>query len=413
MQPEQPRHAFEDDILAIQQIDAVPHILEVVCRTTGLGFAAVARVTEERWIACEVRDEMGFGLAAGGELKIETTICNEIRQHGRLVVFDDAVGDESFRHHPALQRYGFRSYISAPIVLHDGTFFGTLCAIDPRPARVNTPETIGMFRLFAGLIAFHLEARGRVTDLEAAAAQRTARLRQVNDELRRQVQASDADRQALRALTQQLESVREDERTRIARELHDELGQTLTALKMETQSAITSVGTAPAQQPARVALESITSLADTTLDAVERIVSELRPAVLDGLGIAAAAEWLVGEFARRTAIRATCDCEEDCDIDSHTATALFRILQEALTNVSRHAAASQVSVTLRSEAGSVVLTVTDNGRGIGATPMADPDAFGLRGMNERLRSLHGALEIGRAPSGGTRLVARCPSAGTA
>lgn len=158
------------DVAAVAGIDAVPRILEVICRTTGMGFAAVARVTEDRWIACAVRDEIAFGLEPGGELKVETTICNEIRQHGRLVVIDHVGEDDFFCRHPTPELYGFQSYISVPIVLPGERFFGTLCAIDPKPARLNTPENIGMFRLFAELIAAHLEARERVTISEDALA---------------------------------------------------------------------------------------------------------------------------------------------------------------------------------------------------------------------------------------------------
>jgi signal transduction histidine kinase len=156
------------DVAAVSRIDAISRILEVVCRTTGMGFAAVARVTEDRWIACSVRDEIAFGLRPGGELKIETTICNEIRQHRNPVVIDHVAADDIYRLHPVPALYGFQSYISVPIISKDGDFFGTLCAIDPKPARLNTPGVIGMFRLFVDLIAFHLDAQQRLAKTEAS-----------------------------------------------------------------------------------------------------------------------------------------------------------------------------------------------------------------------------------------------------
>jgi signal transduction histidine kinase len=155
------------DIAAVQGIAAVPRILEVVCRSTGMGFAAVARVTEDRWICCAVRDEIAFGLAPGGELKLETTICHEIRQSGQAVVIDSVADDIAYCGHHTPAQYGFQSYVSMPIILADGSFFGTLCAIDPRAARLNTPQTVGMFRLFAELIATHLDAAHRVATSEA------------------------------------------------------------------------------------------------------------------------------------------------------------------------------------------------------------------------------------------------------
>jgi signal transduction histidine kinase len=153
---------------AIQKIDVVKKILEVICRTTGMGFSAVARVTDQKWIACAVRDEITFGLVPGGELELRSTICDEIRQDRRLVVIDHVALDDKFCDHHTPRRYGFQSYVSVPITLVDGRFFGTLCAIDPKPAKVNTPEVIGMFTLFADLIAQHLDMRDRAALVETA-----------------------------------------------------------------------------------------------------------------------------------------------------------------------------------------------------------------------------------------------------
>jgi len=159
---------FQADIEDINRIGAVPTILEVVCKTTGMRFAAVARVTEDHWIACSVLDQIQFGLKPGGELKIETTICNEIRQSREPVVINNVAEDRDWCQHATPAMYGFQSYISVPIILVDGSFFGTLCAIDPRPARVKTPEMIGMFRLFAELIAKHLDANRKLAETESA-----------------------------------------------------------------------------------------------------------------------------------------------------------------------------------------------------------------------------------------------------
>ncbi|MEA2906932.1 MAG: hypothetical protein QOI12_4319 [Alphaproteobacteria bacterium] len=171
---------FQTDIDAVLSIEAVPTILNVVCRVTGMGFAAVARVTEERWICCAVNDEIDFGLRPGGELKVETTICNEIRSSREAVAIDHVAQDATYCGHHTPAMYGFQSYISMPIFLKDGSFFGTLCAIDPRPARLNNPQTLGMFRLFAELIAFHLEASERLKSSEESLSgeRRTSELRE-------------------------------------------------------------------------------------------------------------------------------------------------------------------------------------------------------------------------------------------
>lgn len=158
---------LEDDVAAVARIDAVPRILEVICRTTGMGFAAVARVTEDRWMACAVRDEIDFGLKPGGELEVASTLCDEIRANGQPVVIDHVAEDAAFCGHPTPARYGFQSYISVPIWLR-GEFFGTLCAIDPKPARLKGTQVPAMFALFAELVAAHLDAEQRLARSEAA-----------------------------------------------------------------------------------------------------------------------------------------------------------------------------------------------------------------------------------------------------
>jgi signal transduction histidine kinase len=167
-------------VVAIGRIDAVPLILEVICRTTGMGFAAVARVTEDRWVACSVCDRINFGLAPGGELRIETTLCDQIRNTGEAVVIEHVAQDPAYCRHPTPALYGFESYLSVPIRRTGGAFFGTLCALDPRPAQLNTPQTIGMFTLFAELIACQLDAQERIEHGEAAlgAERETAALRE-------------------------------------------------------------------------------------------------------------------------------------------------------------------------------------------------------------------------------------------
>jgi signal transduction histidine kinase len=162
------RNTLEQDVAAVARIDSVQKILEVVCRITGLGFSAVARVTDTKWIACAVRDEISFGLAAGGELPLKTTICDAIRHTGLPVVINHVARDPQYRDHQTPKLYGFQSYISYPIHLPDGRFFGTLCAIDPKPVKVQTPEILGMFKLFADLIAMHLDADDRIAASEQA-----------------------------------------------------------------------------------------------------------------------------------------------------------------------------------------------------------------------------------------------------
>jgi signal transduction histidine kinase len=169
---------FLDDIQKVNQIPIVSNMLEVICQTTGLGFAAIARVTEDKWIACSVRDEIDFGLKPGGELKIETTLCSEVRSGGLTIVIDHVSEDALYCDHHTPRMYGFQSYISVPIFLKDGSLFGTLCAIDPRPAQLNNTKTIGLFTMFADLISFHLQS---IDQLRQGAETIKQLTRQVNE----------------------------------------------------------------------------------------------------------------------------------------------------------------------------------------------------------------------------------------
>jgi len=152
---------------AIRAIDVVPAILDTVCRVTGMGFAAIARVTGERWVACSVKDDIAFGLEPGGELKLETTICHEIRKSRQAVIIPDVAKDAVYCSHHTPALYGFRSYISFPIILPDGRFFGTLCAIDPEPRNLDRPEVRNIFRMFADLIGFHLGMGQQLSETQA------------------------------------------------------------------------------------------------------------------------------------------------------------------------------------------------------------------------------------------------------
>jgi signal transduction histidine kinase len=168
------------DIEAVQRIDAVPSILDLICKHTGMGFAAVARVTEHTWTACAVRDEVNFGLAAGGQLDLHTTLCFESRAARTSIVIDDFDNDPVYRGHHTARIYKLGSYISVPIILPDGGYFGNLCAIDPAPAEPSNPRTLGMFEVFAELIAIQLAAEGRqqAAEAELSRERETAGLRE-------------------------------------------------------------------------------------------------------------------------------------------------------------------------------------------------------------------------------------------
>ena len=136
------RDAFAANVARNGDDPNILDLLEEVCRITGMGFAAIACVTEDRWIACQVLDKIAFGLTPGGELDVSTTIYDDIRKTQRGIVIDHVAADRDWRTHPTPILYGFQSYVSLPLILEDGSFFGTLCAIDPEPHLLTPAATI-------------------------------------------------------------------------------------------------------------------------------------------------------------------------------------------------------------------------------------------------------------------------------
>ena len=161
-------HDFQADIDAIARNKMIPTLLETVLLATGMGFAAVARVTESRWVTCRAVDQISFGLTPGDELDVESTLCHEVRQFDQEIVIDDVNTDPIYFNHHCPAQYGFRGYISIPIRRADGSFFGTLCAIDPEPRKLNNDRVLSMFRLFAQMIGEGLEADEALSDSTSA-----------------------------------------------------------------------------------------------------------------------------------------------------------------------------------------------------------------------------------------------------
>jgi signal transduction histidine kinase len=211
----------------------------------------------------------------------------------------------------------------------------------------------------------------------------------------------------LRALSARVESAREEERTRIAREIHDDLGQRLTALRIDLAWVEEHAPAEAARVRRKVA--EMTAAVDSSIGAVQRLATELRPAALDRLGLKGGIRWLAGDFEGRTGIRCRYRITTRRALPPDgTATALFRILQEALTNVARHAAAKHVDILLRDRGTTLELTVRDDGRGVTDEEAAGPKALGILGMRERAQSRGGSLSIRGLPGRGTEVVVSLP-----
>jgi signal transduction histidine kinase len=215
-------------------------------------------------------------------------------------------------------------------------------------------------------------------------------------------------REELRALSRHLQTIREEEKARIAREVHDELGSTLTALKMDLDSVGEYLASAP--EPLAQKRAAMGKLLEAAVAATRRIVTDLRPSILDDLGLSAALRWQAAEFAKHTGVRVKVEAAEtDHQIDRDIALALFRIFQETLTNVARHAKATEVAVKLSSNDHTFVLQIRDNGIGLSPDDLRKPTSLGIRGMRERAQQLGGDVSVSAEPGSGTTVVISIPS----
>jgi PAS domain S-box-containing protein len=275
--------------------------------------------------------------------------------------------------------------------------------------RTGGREVIGkrreMMALRAGGVEFPVELA--VVWIPAASGETFTCFVRDLTEARRAREALTRSQAQLRALAGRVQAAREEERTRIARELHDELGQQLTAIRMDLGWLVRRQE--HATPAVRERLEAMTQLVDTTFKMVRRLGTELRPGILDDLGLAAAIEWQAREFESRSGIEVAVDASAELRcLDAQLATAIFRIFQEILTNVGRHAGARHVTARLVERDGRVVFEVADDGRGIRPEEAANVDSLGLLGMRERAALLAGTFRIEARPEGGTLVTVELP-----
>jgi len=254
---------------------------------------------------------------------------------------------------------------------------------------------------------FFLEALASVVTNSGAPAGQII-LRDITDRVRTEQELTSS-REQLRELSTYLQSAREAERTSIARELHDELGGALTALKMDLAMFEDALQADDIRKAIVGRVDSMSALIDGTVKTMRRIITELRPVLLDSLGLNAAIGWHTEEFQNRTGL--VCDVRmpiEDIAIDRERSTAVFRICQETLTNVARHAGATRVDIDLRVDRGTLFLTVRDNGRGISPEQETHSKSFGLLGMRERALIFGGEVTVRGTPGQGTTVALTLP-----
>ncbi len=424
------------DITGLRQAGIAQRLLAAAGRLLATrvdNAARLARVTRlvvpllADWCALDIVDEAGAArraavtgtpsararLAAGhpfelgapsGASQVLRTGVSELYPFVPDSLLDAAARDEA--HLQALRALELKSAMVVPLLAR-GRPLGALTFVRVESRRRFSRADLALAEELARRVALALdnarlydEAQKLNTTLEQRVHTRTVQLSESNARL-------EESQAQLRRLSAHLQAAREEERLRIAREIHDEFGQVLAGLKMDVAWLQRSLA-----QPARAVtlkLEDMSVLIDATVQAVRRLSAELRPSLLDDLGLAAAIEWQLDEFRERTGLDCVLESRwQNGTLEASRATALFRIFQEALTNVARHAQARRVMVTLDASPDTLLLSIQDDGRGITEAEAQQVTAFGVLGMRERVHLLEGEIEIRGAPGQGTTIAVRVP-----
>ena len=324
-----------------------------------------------------------------------------------------AYPDREYRRDVVRRWKGLRISGRANAVLKVTCKDGSVKDIELRTVTLPDGRTVNTFSDITRQERAEAALRKVQEELESRVEQRTLELLEVNRQLREQIATREKveqelkdSRAQLRSLSEHLQSAREEERKRIAREVHDELGQALSVLKIDVKCLRDAVGD---NETLQNQIDGIAEGLDVTVQSVRRICTELRPAILDHFGLPAAIEWQAKEFERRTGIECYVNLEpEEMDLDHDFSIAVFRMFQETLTNVVRHAGADWVRVMLVKDSGTLSLRVIDNGRGITKKEISNPRSFGIMGMVERARFWGGTVGFEGRLGKGTTVTVNIP-----
>ncbi len=356
-------------------LEEIRHLLDVVACSVWL----LDPATDE--LVCQQATGPQKEHVRGWRLSLEQGLAGWSARHGESLLVDDVRVDERYYAEIARQiGLDIRSILTVPLKAKE-TSIGVIQVIDIQVGRFQKMD-LHLLEPLASSAAIAIE-NARLYDAELLA------------------------RQQLRDLASYLQTAREEERAYVAREIHDELGQMLTALKIDLSSLDQYLPEADPE--VRERLLAMSDLVNETIRTVRRVATELRPGLLDDLGLVAALEWQAQDFEDRTGM--TCEIQlpyEDMSLNQDLATTFFRIFQEALTNVARHARATRVQVSFERTPHNLTLTVQDDGVGITPAQIADPKSLGLIGIRERVRAWHGEASFHGIPDQGTSVVVRIP-----
>lgn len=299
-----------------------------------------------------------------------------------------------------LQEYDMDSYLGTPLLDDHGAPVGIVVVLHKGPLQESVIEADSMLSIFAARASAEMKRLHVERDLLATVEER--------DEAARRNESMVG---VLRDLTARLQVVREEERTKISREIHDELGQQLTIMRFDTAAIRKQVKELPQEESESLLkrVESLRSALDVAIQDVRRISGELRPGVLDTFGPVAAIQWLADQFEKRTGIVCRVNSPEELSAPKEIATTLFRICQESLTNVARHSRATLVEIDIKVKKTGIAIEISDNGVGVPGGVLVSTHSLGVLGMQERARMVNGVLEIGNGRLGGVTVSAILPA----
>jgi signal transduction histidine kinase len=396
-------HAHWRGFLA--RLALLDHDVDRLCESDQLSFLD-ARETLARFMLKNQPDRQRFHDVISAALNKSSLACNaaRVRAYGEMVdlLWKDGKPDAAIQVEGLWNEIGTQQPLTLLCTYAmgnfqesvDSTFFNDVC-------RAHTH--VFQNERYLGWQHSHGQK------LEGSCLQQRARALETEIEHRKQAEYKLREsREDLRQLWAMLHSLREEEQKRISRELHDDLGQLLTAIKLELGCLATRLETPTRRSEVREKLADLKTLVSAAMTSVHTLAAGLRPRVLDDFGLVAAVEWLAREFRRTSGVRCTFAADREAyDLDPTTATAVFRIVQEALTNVARHAQAQEVVIKLSQEASRFTLTIVDDGSGLRPEAAAGP-RMGLLGMRERVRLLRGVVAIASSPDKGVTITVNLP-----